>query len=240
MNELAGTTALVTGASRGIGLATAQALATAGARVAMVARSASDLAARAAEIGDAAIALACDVADSAAVDRLVHDVKQRFAGAPNVLVNNAGVFTLATLDQMAADDFRRALDVNLLAPFLLIRAFLGDMKARGHGHIVTIGSVADHAVFPENGAYSASKFGVRALHEVLRAELRGTGAGVRATLVSPSAVDTPLWDDVSPDTRPGFTPRREMLAPAAVADAVLYAVSRPPGVTVDELRLSHS
>ena len=67
-----------------------------------------------------------------------------------------------------------------------------------------------------------------------------TGSGVRATLVSPGPVDTPLWDPVSPDTRPGFTPRSAMLAPDAVADAVLYAVTRPPTVNVDELRLTRS
>jgi NADP-dependent 3-hydroxy acid dehydrogenase YdfG len=155
-----------------------------------------------------------------------------------VLVNNAGSFELAAVEDISAEDFRRTLDVNLVAPFMLVRAFLGAMKSRRAGHIVTIGSIADRVAFPENGSYAASKFGLRAFHEVLRAELRGTG--VRATLVSPSAVDSPLWDDVSPDTRPGFTPRRDMLRPADVAAAVLYAVSQPRSVNVDELRLSHA
>jgi len=76
------------------------------------------------------------------------------------------------------------------------------------------------------------------LHEVMRAELRGTG--VRTTLISPGPVDTPLWDPIEPETRPGFTPRTAMLSPDAVADAVLYAVTRPPSVNIDELRLSRS
>jgi NADP-dependent 3-hydroxy acid dehydrogenase YdfG len=101
---------------------------------------------------------------------------------------------------------------------------------------VSIGSIADHVAFPENAAYAASKFGVRALHEVLRAELKGSG--VRATLISPSAVDTPLWDPVNPDERPGFTARREMLRAEAVAAAVMFAVTQPADVNVDELRLS--
>jgi NADP-dependent 3-hydroxy acid dehydrogenase YdfG len=93
-------------------------------------------------------------------------------------------------------------------------------------------------VFPENGSYAAAKFGLRGLHAVLRAELRGTG--VRSTLVSPGPVDTPLWDDVNPDERKGFTPRSAMLRPEDVAAAVLFAVAQPASVNVDELRLARS
>jgi NADP-dependent 3-hydroxy acid dehydrogenase YdfG len=236
--ELHGRTALVSGASRGIGLAVASALATAGARVAMLARSEEALQARAVEIGPAALAIRCDVAD----EHDVHDAAARaiaeFGGAPDIVVNNAGVFALAPVDATAVGDFRRALEVNLVAPFLLVRAFLAAMRERARGHIVTIGSIADRATFPENGAYAASKFGLRALHEVMRTELRGSG--VRATLVSPGPVDTTLWDAIDPDARPSFTPRREMLSPAAVAAAVRYAVTQPADVNVDELRLSHS
>jgi len=112
------------------------------------------------------------------------------------------------------------------------------MRARGRGDIVTIGSIADHTIFPGNAAYGASKHGVRALHEVLRAELRGTG--VRATLVSPGPVDTSLWDDIDPDTREGFTPRSRMLSPNAVAAAVLFALAQPPEVDIELVRLSRS
>jgi len=98
--------------------------------------------------------------------------------------------------------------------------------------------VVDRTVFPENAAYAASKHGMRALHEVLRLETRGSG--VRATLISPGPVDTPVWDAIDPDNRAGFTPRAQMLSAQAVADAVLYAVTQPPDVNVDELRLSRS
>src|SRR5262249_2931051 len=138
----------------------------------------------------------------------------------------------------STDDFRTAIDVNLVAPFLVIRAFLPEMCRRGSGHIVTIGSIADRTIFPENGAYAASKFGARAFTEVVRAETRGTG--VRVTLGSPGPTDTALWDEIDPDTRPGFTPRREMLRAAAVADAVRFVLTRPADVNVDELRLSHA
>jgi NADP-dependent 3-hydroxy acid dehydrogenase YdfG len=238
MSVLAGRAALVTGASRGIGLEIARSLAADGMRVAMVARSQAELRDRAADIGDNALAMPCDVANQTAVDALTARVATAFGGPPDVIVNNAGLFLLAAIDATEPDAFRAALEVNLVAPFLVVHAFLADMRRRGRGHIVTIGSIADRMAFPDNGAYSASKFGIRGLHEVMRAELRGTG--VRTTLVSPSAVDTPLWDDIDPDTRPGFTPRSQMLSPVAVADAVRYAVSQPDDVNVDELRLSRS
>jgi NADP-dependent 3-hydroxy acid dehydrogenase YdfG len=232
---LDGRVAVVTGASRGIGLATARALAGAGARVAMLARSAAPLDTAAREIG--ALAIPCDIAD----ERAVHEALRRVtseAGDPEILVNNAGVFHLAPFEQTTGTDLRRTLDVNLVAPFLLTRAVLRGMRDARRGHIVTIGSIADRATFPENAAYAASKFGARAVHQVLREELRGTG--VRATLVSPGPTDTPLWDGVSPDDRAGFTPRSRMLSAADVADAVLFAVTRADDVNVDELRLSRA
>lgn len=238
VSRLAGRAALVTGASRGIGLEVARVLAAEDMRVAMLARSQDALRAAASEIGERAVAIPCDVADAAAVERAANVVRDKFAGAPDVIVNCAGIFQLAPITETSAGAFRRALDVNLVAPFLVVRAFLADMRARGSGHVVTIGSIADRAVFPENAAYAASKFGARALHETVRLELRGSG--VRASLVSPGPVDTALWDEIDPDTRPGFTPRREMLSTSAVADAVRYVVTQPPAVNIDELRLSHS
>jgi len=231
-------TAVVTGASKGIGLAIARALASDGFRVAMLARSADTLVARAREIGDRAMAIVCDVAGDRALDEAIARVTDLFGGPPGVLVNNAGFFSLATADATSLADFRSSLEVNLVAPFRFVRAFLPAMCERGSGHIVSIGSISDRIAFPENAAYSASKFGARGLHEVLRAELKGTG--VRATLISPAAVDTPLWDPVDPDSRPGFTPRHAMLRPEAVAAAVMFAVSQPGDVNVDELRLSAS
>ena len=236
--RLVGKTAVVTGASRGIGLAIARALYDAGARVALVARSGDALREIVATLGTRASAVVCDVTSAAAVATAVDGMRREFGGEPDILVNNAGAFELVTVEQMDPDAFTTAVTTNLVAPFLMVRSMLGGMRERGAGDIVTIGSVVDRAVFPENGAYAASKHGVRALHEVLRLELRGTG--VRATLVSPGPVDTAAWDPIDPDSRPGFTPRALMLRAAAVADAVLYAVTRPADVNIDELRLSHS
>ena len=127
------------------------------------------------------------------------------------------------------------LAVNLRASFLVARAFLPAMRAAGGGAFVSVGSVADHIGFPENAAYAASKYGLRGLHETLAAEFHGTG--VRLTLVSPGATDTTIWDPFAPERRPGFPPRAAMLRPEDVADAVLFAVTRPEHVHVDWIRL---
>jgi short-subunit dehydrogenase len=229
---LGGRAALVTGASRGIGRAVAAALAGAGARLTLLARDERRLEPLAGKLN--ARAIACDLANAADVERVLATI----AEPPDILVNNAGLFELATVEDTTASAFESALAVNLVGPFLLVRGFLTAMRERGRGDIVSIGSIADHTTFPENGAYAASKHGLRALHDVLRAELRGSG--VRATLVSPGPVDTPLWDPIDPDARAGFTPRARMLSPDAVAAAVLYAVTQPPEVDVDLVRLSHS
>ena len=235
---LAGRTAVVTGASRGIGFAIAGSLVAVGSRVIMVARGEEQLRARAAELGALAAPLVCDLADGVAVQRAVAGIHERFGAAPEVLVNNAGLFGLAPIEVTTPEEFAKSLAVNVAAPFLMVRAFLGEMKRRGSGHIVTIGSIADHVALPGNAAYAAGKYGARAVHEVLREELRGSG--VRATLVSPGPVDTPLWDAIPAEVRAGLTPRAKMLAASAVADAVLYALHTPAEVNVDELRLSRT
>jgi len=230
-------TAVVTGASRGIGLAVARALAPRY-TVIMTARNAESLGAAAAEIGDDACPLSFDLADMTATKAAIERIRTMTSGAPDVLVNNAGLFKLSPIESTSPDDFSASLDVNLSAPFRLIRAFLPEMRKRGSGHILSIGSIADRMAFPENGSYAAAKFGLRGLHEVLRAELRGSG--IRSTLISPAPVDTPLWDEVNPDERKGFTPRSAMLRPEDVAAAVLFAIGQPDSVNVDELRLSRS
>lgn len=231
-------TAIVTGASRGIGLAVARELLHRGMRVALVARGREALRDAAAPFGERALPVECDVASARAVDDMAAQVADAFGGAPEIIVNNAGLFRLSSIAATAPDEFAAALETNLVAPFRVIRAFLPAMIARRGGHVVNIGSIADRVAFPENAAYAASKFGLRGLHEVMRAELAGTG--VRATLVSPGPVDTALWDEVDPDNRPGFSPRSAMLRPDAVAAAVAFAIGLPADVNVDELRLSRA
>lgn len=236
MSSLAGRTAVVTGASRGIGLAIASSLAGAGARVALLARDRNRLERAVKTLGAGAVSIPCDVRDRDAVHSAFAEVEQAFGGAPHIVVCAAGVFMLRCVAETSPDEFANALATNLSGSFLVARTVLPRMLDRGDGHVVLIGSAADRHIYPENGAYSASKFGARALWQVLRTELRGTG--VRATIVSPGPTDTAIWDPLKPDARQGFVPREAMLRADDVAEAVLYAVTRPAGVLVEELRLS--
>ena len=226
MTALAGRVALVTGASRGIGAATAEALRTAGARVVRVARALPP--------GDGFLDLAADLTDPAQVDALAERVRGD-VGPPDLVVSNAGGFLLRPLEQTTMADFDAQVAINLRAAFAVARAFLPMLRDAGRGTFITVGSVADHVGFPENAAYAASKYGLRGLHETLLAEFQGTG--VRLTLISPGPTDTDIWAPFDPDRRAGFPRRAEMLRPADVADAVLFIATRPPHVLVDWLRL---
>ena len=228
MSALAGRVALVRGESRGIGLAIGEALAAAGARVVRVSRSLA--AVSTAERLD----LRCDLTDPVAVGALAERVLDA-RGVPDLVINNAGSFLLAPLEETSPAAFAGQLAANLTAPFLVARTFLPAMRRQGRGRLVTIGSIADHVALPGNAAYGAAKYGARGLHEMLRAELAGTG--VLCSLVSPGPTDTEAWDPVDPDGRPGFTPRARMLRPADVAEAVLWIATRPDHVDVDWLRL---
>lgn len=229
-------TALITGGSRGIGLSVAHALVRAGVHVALIARGADELRARAKELGADTVVVSADVTHVADVDRAVAVVQTAFGGAPDLLINNAGIFIPKALDVITPEEFERLITINLIAPFYLLRAILPAWKAQKRGHLITLGSIADRTIFAENGAYSASKFGIRAMHEALRAETKGTG--VRTTLVSPSAVDTPIWDAVVQAKDSRFPSRDQMLTPDAVAEAVVWAAMRPANVNIDELRIS--
>jgi NADP-dependent 3-hydroxy acid dehydrogenase YdfG len=235
---LEGKTVVVTGASRGIGLASARALAGAQARVLCLARNGPRLDEAVASLGYAAQAIACDLHNDAEVDAAVEAIIRTCNGAPDMLVQAAGVFPLAPFGETTASQFDAALRVNLVGAYRLAQPLATRMRARGSGHIVTIGSIADRIAFAENVAYAAGKFGARAVHEVMREELRGSG--VRVSLVSPAPVDTAIWDAIDPDNRQGFTPRARMLRPEAVADAVLFVLTRDAEVNIDELRLSRA
>ena len=225
---LAGKIAVVTGASRGIGLVVTDELRAAGAHVVRLARSLAD------GSTDRQTDMRCDVAAPADVDRAAAMILKDL-GIPDIVVSNAGTFFIKPLEQTSPVDFASTLAVNLTGPFLVARALIPHLVRRGRGHFVTIGSISDHVAFTGSSAYGASKFGLRGLHEVIRAET--AKSGVRTTLISPGPVDTEIWDAVDPDAKPGFTKRKDMLKPEAVADAVLWAVTRPAQVDVTEIRL---
>lgn len=238
MTALSGRTAVVTGASRGIGAAIATALAGAGVRVVMIARNEVRLRDAARPLMGA-IPITSDVSDPRSVDKASAQIRKELGGSPDILINNAGIFGVSIVEETTTDFFVETINTNLVGPFLFVRAFLADMKKRKSGHIVTIGSIADRTIFTGNAAYSAAKFGLRAVHEVLHAELKGTG--VRTSLISPASTDTEIWNTVTvtdPAGKPHST--RPMLAPDDVVAAVMFALDQPARVNVDELRLSHS
>jgi NAD(P)-dependent dehydrogenase (short-subunit alcohol dehydrogenase family) len=226
---LAGRLAVVTGASRGIGLAVAETLAEAGATVVRLARSLPE-----AERG-AFRDLPCDLARSSDITQVASRILREW-GTPFLVVQNAGLWVLAPFEETSTEDLDRLLALNVRAPFLLAQQLLPAMRAAGEGVHIVIGSSSDHLAFPDNSAYTASKFGLRGLHEALATEYRGSG--VRFTLVSPASTDTSMWDPVDPDTRPGFLRRAQMLRPLDVAEAVLFVATRPPRTTVEWLRLA--
>lgn len=222
---LAGRLAVITGSSRGIGLAVADGLQAAGAHVVRLARSLRD------SPGEGRTDFQCDISNPASVARAAGRILTD-RGAPDILVNAAGTFLLKPLAEISTGEFGEQLATNLAGPFAVLRAFSGPMAARGSGLIVTIGSIADHATWPGNAAYSAAKFGLRGLHGVLAAELAGTG--VRTTLIAPGPVDTDLWDAVDLG-QPGLTAREDMLRAEDVAEAVLFVATRPAHVVIPEL-----
>jgi NADP-dependent 3-hydroxy acid dehydrogenase YdfG len=229
---------LVTGASRGIGAAVARALSAAGARVVATGRDRVRIDQVAAELAHGAAPFIADLTVPGAALGIARHAIATLGAAPDIVVHAAGSFPMAALGDATDASLEEALALNAAAPLRLTRELLGPMRERGSGHFVTIGSVADRSIFPSNAVYAASKHAARALHETLRAETRGSG--LRTTLISPSATDTPIWDPYEPDASPHLPSRAEMLRPDDVADAVLWAVTRPQHVNIEELRISRS
>lgn len=224
---------LITGASRGIGREAARLLAERGDRVGLVARETPRLREAATEIGGHPFP--ADLSERASIDGLVQRVTREWGGPPDVIVNSAGAFSLGSFSETDPADLERQLSINLVAPFLLIRGFLPAMLARGSGSVIQIGSIAGRVALPGNAAYSASKYGLRGMHEVLAAELQGSG--VRATLIEPAATDTALWDTIDLEQGGTLPSRAEMMRPEAVARAILYVLEQPPEVEVSLLAL---
>ncbi|MBV8282541.1 MAG: SDR family NAD(P)-dependent oxidoreductase [Candidatus Eremiobacteraeota bacterium] len=226
--KLAGSLAVVSGASSGIGEATARALAGKGARVALLARSREALDRIAREITEAggqAIALAVDLSDPAAAQRAAQRVLDEL-GTPDVLINSAGagrwLYTEETTPQEAVD----MMALPYFAAFYLTRAFLPGMLERRSGRIVNIGSPAAFAPWPGATAYAAARWALRGLSEALRADLRGTGIGV--TLFTAGAVSSGYWEHNAGTAQrmPGIGRLFRTLTPAQAADAIVRAIER--------------
>jgi NADP-dependent 3-hydroxy acid dehydrogenase YdfG len=224
---------MVTGASSGIGEATARALARHGGTLVLAARRADRLARLAAELGDQVLWASTDVTQLADLQSLAEQAITRF-GRIDVLVNNAGIMPVSMLAQGRVEDWDRMIDVNIKGVLYGIHAVLGGMLAQGAGHIINISSVAGLAVGPGGAVYSATKFAVRAITDGLRQECVGK---VRVTSICPGLVTSELTDSI---TVPAFKERAQKLyegamSADAVADAVLYAIGQPDNVAVNEI-----
>ncbi len=221
--QIEGATALVTGASSGIGAALSRELARAGASVALVARRADLLANVVASLPPArSVAFPCDVRDAQAVAATVAEVKARFERV-DLLVNNAGIGRyLSFLDTDAAET-SAILDTNLHGALHFTRALLPDMLVRRHGHIVNVASIAGRIGSRNHAVYCASKFALVGFSESLAYDLDGTGVGI--TLVNPGLIDTPFFGHPSFASFPARA-RARAIAPERVAAAILDAVRR--------------
>jgi NADP-dependent 3-hydroxy acid dehydrogenase YdfG len=236
---LDGRVALVTGASSGIGAATARSLAAAGARVAMAARRSDrlkELVERVRHAGGEAAAVSADVAEQASAEQMVAATIDRF-GRLDILVNNAGVMMLARFTDGSPEDWRRMLEVNLLGLFYATRSALPHLKRSGRGHVVNVSSVAGRIGFPTGAVYSATKFGVVGFSETLRHELLADK--IRVTVIEPGAVESELIDHVTdPASKANlhtWQASMRILKSEDIAQAILYAVSQPEHVSVNEL-----
>jgi NAD(P)-dependent dehydrogenase (short-subunit alcohol dehydrogenase family) len=234
---LEGKAALVTGASSGLGRATAIALARAGADVALVARSREELQNTEEEVskrGRRALALPADLVKEAeatgAVGRAVEGL-----GRMDVLVNAAGTDAPGSVEELAVEGWDRTLAVNLRAPFLLSKAAFPRMREAGGGLIVNVSSVAGKKGWANASAYCASKFGLTGLTEALADE--GRGHGIRAIVLYPGAMAT-NWGAFSPEERkegePKEAPPAQVLRPERVADLIAWVAASPPEFVLTE------
>jgi hypothetical protein len=239
LTDLDGRVALVTGASSGIGEATALALAEEGARLALAARRTDVLEALVDRIeneGGEALVVPTDVTDDADVEEMIETTHEAF-GSLDILINNAGVMLLEPIERATAANFRQSIEVNLLGLMNATRAAVPIMREQGSGHVVNVASVSGRKASAGASAYNASKFGVVGFSEALRQEL--TDGDVRVTVIEPGIVDTELAEHIPDEQSKESTDERiasmEPLSGTDIARSILYALSQPPHVDVNEL-----
>jgi NADP-dependent 3-hydroxy acid dehydrogenase YdfG len=240
IQTLAGKVIIITGASSGLGEATARHLAARGAKLVLAARRTDKLRALVTELetaGAQVFAQATDVTDMAQVQALADATLKHF-GRIDVLVNNAGIMPLAPMAKLKVEEWSRMIDVNIKGVLHGIAAVLPTMTAQADGHIINIASVAGHKLFtPIGTVYSATKFAVRALSEGLRAE---APAGVRTTIISPGAVESELkLGSTDADSAAGVQAfyQANQIPADSVARAIAYAIEQPADVDVSEIVL---
>ena len=227
--------AVVTGASSGIGAATARSLAAAGHTVVLLARRVDRITALAQELGGGALAIAADVTDRDALVAAAERVRQEL-GRVDVLVNNAGVMLLGPFSSEQREDYRRMIEVNLLGAITTTEVFLDQLKDGG-GDIVNISSVAGRTARAGNGVYAATKWGLNGWSESLRQELL---PHVRVTLIEPGVVATELPTHIThEETRRGVGQLYDQAEVTAddVAQVITFVVTRPRRLAIHEVLL---
>jgi len=240
--DLTGKAIAITGASSGIGEATALACADAGARVALAARRADRIEALARRIEDAhgagrALAIPTDVGDEAQARAFVERAHGELGGL-DALVNNAGVMLLGPIEGAPTEEWRRMVHANLFGVLYCTHAALPLLRAQGGGDVVNVSSVAGRVATAGAGVYNLTKWGVNAFSEALRQECTASESGIRVTIVEPGAVVTELRSHNRPEIQELIEQRTAGIVPLQsedVARAILYALAQPPHVSVNEL-----
>jgi NADP-dependent 3-hydroxy acid dehydrogenase YdfG len=236
--DLSGQVIAVTGASSGIGEATALACAQAGGTVSLAARRTERIEALATRIesdGGRALAITTDVSDEAQARSFISRTHSEL-GRVDVLINNAGVMLLGPIEDAPTEEWRRMIAANIFGVLYCTHAVLPLMRAQGEGHILTVSSVAGRVARAGSGVYNLTKWGIGAFSESLRQEV--APHGIRVTLVEPGAVATELSSHNRPEVREQIAQRFAgvtRLEAADIADAILFAVGRPPNVSVNEV-----
>lgn len=236
MSEIQNKVVIITGASSGLGEATAKRLAASGAKLMLAARREDrlkELVAAIAQTGGTANYLVTDVTDRAQVEALAKQTLSTY-GRIDVLINNAGLMPLSPLDQIKVEEWDQMIDVNIKGVLYGIAAVLPMMRQQKSGHIINVSSVAGHKVFPGAAVYCATKFAVRAISEGLRLESNGE---IRSTNISPGAVATELTSTISDaDTAASINALYEIAIDAdAIARAIAFAIEQPGDVDVNEM-----
>ena len=231
--------AIVTGASSGIGYATALALAKAGAKVAIGARRTEKLTELENEInnnGGQAFSQKLDVTQKSDCDSFVKAVVEKWGGV-DILVNNAGLMPLSFIKNLKIDEWDQMIDVNIKGVLYCTAAVIPHMLEKKSGHIVNISSVAGRIVFPSGSVYCATKHAVTALSEGLRQEF-STRKNIRVTCIEPGVVSTELTNTITDESLKDFVEKAktmESLSAQDIADAIVYAVDAPSHVNVNEV-----
>ncbi|MBB4303486.1 NADP-dependent 3-hydroxy acid dehydrogenase YdfG [Rhodobium orientis] len=237
-DNITGKVIVITGASSGMGEATARDLAAKGAKVALGARRADRLEALVKDIKDAggeAVAVATDVTKLDEVQKLVDTAKEAF-GRVDVIFNNAGLMPLSPLESLKIDEWNQMIDVNMKGTLYGIAAVLPIFKEQKSGQVINVSSVYGHKTVATGAVYCATKHAVRSLSEGLRQEVKPYN--VRVTVISPGAVDTELTQHIS-EPELGDNVRdlvKKIAVPATtMADMVAFAISQPENVDVSEI-----